>query len=130
MLAILTVNSLADGVFLGDGFVTLREAIDSANFGVVTDLGEVPDPGFDEIVFDPALDGGTIFIVPPFGTLPIMDDLEIDAGMLANGLTVDGFDGLDLLPGTGGWIQHLHVDDLAPAVIPGGSDWLDAHGWR
>ncbi|MCX5771460.1 MAG: CSLREA domain-containing protein, partial [Candidatus Hydrogenedentes bacterium] len=40
----LTVNSLADDETAGDGLVTLREAINAANTGLVTDLGQVPGP--------------------------------------------------------------------------------------
>lgn len=118
LLAILTVNTLADGLAPGDGFVTLREAVLAANTDGVTDLGEV-GLGPDSIIFDPALSGGTIFLFPFLGTIPISSDLEIDASGLADSLSINAGFGFDLLPGTADGFRVFTIDDLVPgATVP------------
>ena len=58
LLAVLTVNTLADGFTFGDGLVTLREAIESAELGFATDLMQTGDNmGPDQIVFAAGLTG-------------------------------------------------------------------------
>jgi len=85
MLAVITVTSLADNLFL-DGSVTLREAIAAANTDTSVD-GSVAGNGADTINFSAALSGQTIILG---GTeLAITDTLTIDATALANGITID-----------------------------------------
>lgn len=57
--ATLTVNSLVDDTPPGDGLVTLREAVFTANTDTLTDLDE-QGSGADGISFDPSLVGGTV----------------------------------------------------------------------
>ncbi|MEX2170304.1 MAG: hypothetical protein WD851_13405 [Pirellulales bacterium] len=52
MLAVLVVNSTANNTPLGDGYVTLREAVAAANGNTTTDLGHTGS-GADTITFDP-----------------------------------------------------------------------------
>src|SRR5688572_28290360 len=87
LLAVLTVNSLADNSISGDGFVTLREAIHAANTDGTTDLQHVGS-GADEIRFAAALNGGTILLSG--GQLQISQALSVDATALAGGLTING----------------------------------------
>jgi hypothetical protein len=56
MLATLMVNSLLDNTPVGDGLVTLREAMAAANANTATDLGHVGS-GADTIQFSAALVG-------------------------------------------------------------------------
>jgi predicted outer membrane repeat protein len=86
MLAVLTVNSLADNTTGGDGLVTLREAIIASNNDAVTDLGETGSD-VDTIQFSPGLTG-TI-------TLAGATQLSVTDGVIINGpgaanLTING----------------------------------------
>jgi hypothetical protein len=65
MAATLTVNSLADDTIVGDGLVTLREALAAANFDQQTDLGQT-GAGADTIVVALA---GTIAPNTPLPTI-------------------------------------------------------------
>ena len=75
LLATLVVNSLGDDVTPGDGLVTLREAINVANYGGTTDLEDgllvctgchhrIHDDGWD-IEIDGAGMDATIWFLPP-----------------------------------------------------------------
>ena len=89
LLAVLTVNSLADNVLAADGFVTLREAVFAANTDTTTDLMHTGN-GADVIQFDPALftlGPGTVLL--NMGELAISKSLTIDASGLPNGVTID-----------------------------------------
>ena len=87
MLATITVNSLDDNS-VGDGFVTLREAIQAANQNISVD-GSVAGTGNDTIVFDSALSGQPILL---FAELEITEPLTIDATALASGITIDALE--------------------------------------
>src|SRR5262249_42489568 len=76
MLAVLTVNSLADNTTGGDGLVTLREAIIASNNDALTDLGQTGSD-VDTIQFAPGLTG-TI-------TLAGASQLTITDGVIING---------------------------------------------
>lgn len=90
--ATLTVNSLADDTTSSDGKVTLREALQVANFGGTTDLGETGTyPGLDEIVFDPSITGVPGVITLQYGSLSISDSVTI-SGPGADVLAIDGND--------------------------------------
>src|SRR4029078_11994836 len=56
MLAVLTVNSLADNTTGGDGLVTLLEAIIASNTDTAPDLGQTGSD-VDTIQFSPGLTG-------------------------------------------------------------------------
>ncbi|MGD1700197.1 Calx-beta domain-containing protein, partial [Dapis sp. BLCC M229] len=103
VFADITVNSTDDPLIInvGDGLVTLREAIAAANNDTTTDLGETGS-GADTIIFDPAVFGTpqTITIIPfpplaipPSTTTPrpfsVTDDLTIEGTGAAN-LTISG----------------------------------------
>lgn len=90
--ATLTVNSLNDDTTSADGKVTLREALEVANFGGTTDLGDAGTyPGFDEIVFDPSITGTPGIITLTNGPLGILDSVTI-SGPGADLLAIDGDD--------------------------------------
>lgn len=96
--ATLTVNSLADNTTSSDGKVTLREAINAANSGGTTDLGDTGTyPGFDEIVFDPSITGSPGTLTLGYGPLTITDSVTI-SGPGADLLAIDG-DGQSLIFG-------------------------------
>ena len=82
LLASITVNSLADNTIVGDGFVTLREAIIAANQDGTTDLGEAGS-GADRILFD--LGNSGTFTISPNSQLPFVTEaLEIDGTSQGN----------------------------------------------
>lgn len=81
LLAAIVVNSLADNTTSGDGLVTLREAINSANAHTATDLGDTGTPGHDQIVFAPGLNG-TINL--SLGQMAITEALSITGNGSAN----------------------------------------------
>ncbi|MCK6473774.1 MAG: right-handed parallel beta-helix repeat-containing protein [Planctomycetes bacterium] len=90
--ATIRVNSLADNTTGSDGLVTLREALEVANSGGTTDLGDTgTDPGIDEIVFDPSITGSPGTITLAYGPLSITDSVTI-SGPGADVLAVDGDD--------------------------------------
>ena len=84
VLAVLTVNSLADNVTPADGLVTLREAIIASNTNTLTDLGET-GLGADVIQFGPGV-SGTINLTA--GQLAITESVSIAGPGLSN-LTID-----------------------------------------
>ena len=73
-----TLVDESDGNF-GAGDFSLREAIELSNDLI----------GPDRIVFDPGLSGGTIELNANLGELEITDSIEIDAGGLQFGITLD-----------------------------------------
>jgi CSLREA domain-containing protein len=85
MLTVITVDSIADNT-VGDGSITLREAIEAANTDSA--VGDAPaGSGADTIQFDSSLNGQTITLG---GTeLQITGELEI-VGPGAAQLTIDG----------------------------------------
>ena len=87
MLAVITVDSLADNVLASDGNVTLREAVQAANTDTSVD-GSVAGSGADTINFSAALSGQTITLAGL--ELGITEALTIDATALANDVTIDG----------------------------------------
>ncbi|MCA9055718.1 MAG: right-handed parallel beta-helix repeat-containing protein, partial [Planctomycetaceae bacterium] len=86
LLAILTVNSLADNTTSGDGLVTLREAVIASNFDTMTDLNETGS-GADEIVFSGAASSGKIRLYA--GELFLNGDLTITGNGTADTI-IDG----------------------------------------
>lgn len=86
LLGTITVNSLDDNTDSGDGVVTLREAIATANADTTTDLGDQAS-GFDTIVFDESLSDGIISLT--LGELLINSSVMID-GSTAPGLIISG----------------------------------------
>ena len=86
LLTMITVNSWADNLIPGDGYVTLREAVIAANTDGTTDLGHTGS-GADEIVFTPDLAGQTITLGGQ--DIDITSDLTI-TGLGANQLTISG----------------------------------------
>ncbi|MGE3640112.1 MAG: choice-of-anchor Q domain-containing protein, partial [Pirellulales bacterium] len=86
-LAVITVDSLADGVVnLADATVTLRDALEAANNNVQVSPGGPIGSGADEIRFQSGLTG-TITLLE--GQLSITDDLML-TGPGANLLTIHG----------------------------------------
>jgi predicted outer membrane repeat protein len=86
MLAVLTVNSLADNTTAADGLVTLREAIIASNNDALTDLGETGSD-VDTIQFSPGLTG-TITLAGA-AELSITDAVIVNGPGAAN-LTING----------------------------------------
>ncbi len=86
MLAVITVDSLADNLFV-DGEVTLREAIAAANTNLP--VGDAPTGSIvgDTIRFAAALSGQTITLGG--AELSITEALTIDATALAENVTID-----------------------------------------
>ncbi len=85
MLAVITVTSLADNLFLGDG-VSLREAILAANTNAAVSDAPAGDAGADTIRFATALAGKTINLA---AELQITEALTIDATALTQNVTID-----------------------------------------
>ncbi|WP_148073081.1 choice-of-anchor Q domain-containing protein [Bythopirellula goksoeyrii] len=85
MLAVITVTSLADNLFIDDE-VTLREAILAANTNTSID-GSTAGSGADTIEFAAALSGETITLGGL--ELEITEALTIDATALAANVTID-----------------------------------------
>ena len=90
-----------------DGGITLREAITYVNTGVVPDgdqaLFDYANLGTnDTIIFDSSLNGDKIEIQTAngFGQFLITKPVTIDASMLSMGITIDGTNGADHMPGT------------------------------
>ena len=102
--ATLTVNSIADNMTAGDGFVTLREAVNASNTRTTTDLGET-GTGNDIIVFDK-----NVFFNPQSVTLT-MGEIRIWANISIIGKGIDHIS----LNGNGGEI--FHVRDNASVTI-------------
>lgn len=118
LLAVLTVNSLLDNTTVGDGQVTLREAITAANTDSTTDLGATGD-GPDTIRFAESLfDGMSRTILLSLGELTITDSLAI-TGPSQTLLTIDAN---DLTPDqhNGDGSRIFNVDDgnaAGPIVV-------------
>jgi hypothetical protein len=86
-LAVITVNSLADGVVnLSDATVTLRDALEAANNNVQVSPGGPTGSGADEIRFQPGLSGVITLLQ---GQLNVTDDVTL-TGPGAHLLTVNG----------------------------------------
>ena len=94
LLAVLTVTTPLDNTIGGDGLLTLREAVDAANFA----------PDHDTIIFDPAVftPGNNTITLDLGNPLPnagkelyISEQVTIDASMLTAGLTINAGGGLD-----------------------------------
>ncbi len=86
MLALITVTSLEDNTTAGDGFTTLREAIEDAELTPDADIIEfstIPANNFGGLT----LDGGTISML--LNEFDITKSVTIDASMLTGGLTID-----------------------------------------
>jgi len=90
MLAVLTVQNNLDDVLpnlVGDGQLSLREAIHIANNPGISIDGFTSIEIEDDIIFDAALSAQTILLAA--GQLEITDAVAIDATALAENLTID-----------------------------------------
>lgn len=112
LMAVLTVNSIADNTTSGDGLVTLREAIIAANTDGSTDGGGTGS-GSDTIQFHASLNGATINL-SSLGQLNITSVVSIDASSLPAGLTIKAFDTSAAL---GNGTRIFNVDDGNAAAI-------------
>jgi LPXTG-site transpeptidase (sortase) family protein len=86
------VNTTADNATAGDGFCTLREAIQSANNAGNGDCG-ANSPASDTITFDASLSGGTITLgstLPNIVTASTTGALTIDGSSLAAPIIISG----------------------------------------
>lgn len=102
-----TLTDEDDGDFSAGDF-SLREAIGLAN----ADSGSA-----ETILFDAALDGGTILLDLALGEMPISDALTIDATSLSVGITLDARHGTDGVFGTWDGIRIFHIDDFNAGLL-------------
>ena len=84
MLAVITVNSIADDL-VGDGMVTLREAIQAANTDTSVD-GSVAGSGADTILFDATLFASPQTITLALGELGISETRNLYMSMRIDGV--------------------------------------------
>jgi len=102
----ITVNTLVDELDgdLGDGDISLRDAITAASAGETVD-------------FAGSLDGGTIVLDSLLGELAVAGDVTIDASSLPGHLTIDAGHGPDHAPGTGDGMRVFNIDDGDDLVV-------------
>lgn len=124
LLAILTVNSLADSHINMDGVLTLREAIEVVQQGNTNGLDATTIANQisgslasnNTITFAQNLDGGTVTLDLAFGQMSFSKSLTIDAGGLSSGITINGNDPTPAHTGQG--IRIFNITDPTSGAAP------------
>ena len=127
----ITVNSTADNTIAGDGFCTLREAVNNANANADTTAGDCPAGVYlpTDRIFLPA---GLYRLQPGFDNTNQLGDLDVlsaggDLRLIGAGAATTTLSGPGYVVGTDR-ILHLGPDGPAAIMVEiSGLTWRDGH---